>query len=188
MKLKPLTLSDCEQVRQWRNENLSMLRTSFPLTEEMQGEFYLSNVCNRSLNARYWAIVIEEEYPSYGVTKNITMKKDGIREVLIGMAGIENIEWENRLAEIGLIMNPDYIHMAEDAIELILEQAFNYLNLENVFGEVYKCSPYSDIWYGMALENKGTCCVLPNRKYWQGKYYDALFFNINRWEWKKCHE
>ena len=178
MKLKPLTLSDCEQVRQWRNENLAMLRTLFILTEEMQAEFYHNVVCNRNANARYWAVAIEEEYPRYA-------QKDEITDRLIGMIGIENIQWENKLAEIGLIMSPDHTDMAEKAIELILDQAFNYLNLENVFGEVYKCSPCSDVWYGVALVNKGTCCNLPNRKFWQGKYYDALFFNINREEWNK---
>src|SRR5689334_8398104 len=92
MKLKALSITDVEQVRQWRNQQTEMLRTPFLLTIEMQSRFYSDVVCNRQSNSRYWGIWTDEK----------------IKPSLIGMCGLENISWENRLAEISLIFNPEY--------------------------------------------------------------------------------
>lgn len=157
MKFKELSLEDIEQVRQWRNQQLSMLRTSFPLTKEMQADFYHNVVCNRQANSRYWGIW-EDDF--------------------IGMAGIENIQWENRLGEISLILDPEYQDRAEQALRLILNEGFNDLNLENIYTEVYCCSPHFDFW--MTNELNADKVVLPKRKYWDGTYYDSLYINFNK--------
>ena len=44
MKLRAITKEEIEIVRQWRNEDLSYLRTPFLLTQEMQEEFYGSSL------------------------------------------------------------------------------------------------------------------------------------------------
>lgn len=191
MKLRPLTLSDCEQVRQWRNENLAMLRTPFMLTEEMQAEFYHNVVCNRNANARYWGVI--EELPD-----KVNMYAAGIKEPydtfetdtthieLIGMIGLENISWENRNAEISIILNPDYQRKGygTQAVDLLLDQGFNYLNLENIYGECYECNPALGFWHKMANKYADKYNPKPvwlaNRKYWQGKYYDSLYVNFEK--------
>ncbi|MFA5715599.1 MAG: GNAT family protein [Candidatus Paceibacterota bacterium] len=180
MQLKVLSYSDIEQVRTWRNDNMSMLRTPFPLTAQMQGEFFVNNVCNRQVNARYWGMFehSHEEYPKSELTCDY--------DTLIGMGEISNIQWENRLGEIGLIMHPEHLGEAEKAIDLILEKGFDFLNLENIFGECYECSPYLSIWEEICGKYNARCCYLPSRKYWQGKYHNSLYFNVNRKDWKKC--
>jgi len=143
----------------------------------MQGRFYQEQICNRLANSRYWGIWIDKE-------------DDSIADpAYIGMGEITNISIENRNGEIGLLMHPGYVYMAEQAIDLILEQAFDYLNLENIYGECYACSAYYDIWKSIALryyEDSDALIFLQKRKYWQGKYYDSLYFNIGKGDWNKC--
>jgi hypothetical protein len=194
MQLKILSYQDCEQVRLWRNETLAMNRTPFLLTENMQARFYNEQVCNRQANARYWGIWIDEPHMELvRYEYNCGMKLDEpivmnekVPYTFVGMGEISNIQWENRLGEIGLIMHPEHLDKADKAINLILEQGFDYLNLENIFGEVYVCSPYLDIWANIATKYNAAWCYLLNRKYWNGKYFGSKYFNILREDWKKC--
>jgi hypothetical protein len=206
MKLKALSLSDCEQAREWRNSDLSMNRTPFLLTPEMQSKFYQEVICNRQANARYWGIweEIKKECDSYfpNLSRRVQEempKTKTTSNIFIGMGEITNISLENRNGEIGLLMHSGYTYIAEQAIDLILKQGFNYLNLDNIYGEVYECSAYYDLWKGIYRQygdwkptyNHPYSCEcgmikLPNRKYWQGKYYSSLYFNVNREVWKEC--
>ncbi len=176
MKLKALSLTDLEQVRLWRNENLSALRTPFLLTAEQQEAFYLNTICNRQANSQYWGIWGDTQI-LYADDRPI----DGAKE-LIGMCGLENIQWENRLAEISMILNPDYRGKGYGgkAVALLLDQGFNYLNLENIYGECYFCNPAVEFWKTICKRYGAKCCNIPNRKYWNGQYYDSLYFNIAR--------
>lgn len=162
MKLKVLSLLDVEQVRQWRNETLVSLRTPFLLTQEMQTKFYSDVVCNRQADARYWGIWEDK--------------------ILIGMCGLENISWENRNAEISIILNPEYHGKGygSKAIALLFKHGFDYLNLENIFGECYFSNPSVGFWRKICRDYGAKSCNLPNRKYWKGKYYDSLYFNITK--------
>jgi RimJ/RimL family protein N-acetyltransferase len=172
MQLKVLSYSDVEQARIWRNDVMGMNRTPHLLTQEMQGKFYQEQVCNRQANSRYWGI-------------HLTGSEND-ESIFIGMGEISSISLENRNGEIGLIMHPGYICEAEKAIDLILDQGFNCLNLENIFGECYYCSPYINIWETICKKYNGIDASLPNRKFWNGKYYGSLYFNISREVWKKC--
>jgi RimJ/RimL family protein N-acetyltransferase len=180
MKLQALSLSDLETIRQWRNDNLAMLRTPFLLTEEMQADFYRDVVCNRQANARYWAIVGDNNKVHnrdiYG--RAAPSENTG----LIGMCGLENISWENRNAEISIIIDPKQQRKGygAQAVALLLDQGFNYLNLENIYGETYFCNPAVEFWYRICKEYDTERIHLPQRKYWQGKYYSSLYFNINK--------
>jgi len=162
MKLKCLSSYDTQKVRRWRNEQLDMLRTSFPLTEEMQEGFYKNIICNRQSNARFWGMWIGAE--------------------LIGMIGVENIELENRLGEISLLLNPEYntdINLNK-ALQLLLDKGFNYLNLENIYTEIYDCHPKKKLWHEIAKEYNCKISILQNRKYYNGKYYNSTYINFNK--------
>ena len=56
MKLDVLTLEDCEQVRQWRNQDLSGLRTVYMLTKEDQEEFHYKLGSMWGETNKYWAV------------------------------------------------------------------------------------------------------------------------------------
>ncbi len=180
MKLKALSLADLERVRHWRNESLVALRTPFLLTQEQQEQFYREVICSRQANARYWGIVKSSD-TGYGSFQD-SQWEPVLNYKLIGMCGLENIQWENRLAEISIILNPNYRGKGcgEKAVDLLLDQGFNYLNLENIWGECYECNKAISFWKKVAAKYNAETVTLPNRKYWQGKYYDSLYFNISK--------
>lgn len=184
MKLDVLTKEQCERVRIWRNECLETLRTPYPLTKEMQEAFYQNVICNRNSLHRYWSIWgnYKKETPDY---------RDGLE--FVGMGGITNLQWENSIGEISLIINPECRKqgLGERAVDLLLDQAFNYLNLQTVLGECYKCNPAWEFWQKITtkytITNYKNCSTLRNRKYWNGKYYDSLYFTIDRDHFYKVH-
>ena len=184
MKLQALSLSDLETVRLWRNENLAMLRTPFLLTLEMQADFYHNVVCNRQANARYWGIWGAGKIKKYDNTNGLCPNREYVvdGQVLIGMCGLENISWENRNAEISIIIDPDQQRKGygAQAVALLLDQGFNFLNLENIFGECYNCNPALIFWSKICEQYKAKTAGLPNRKYWNGIYWGSLYFNINK--------
>jgi len=173
MKLKELTLEDCERVRQWRNNCLESLRTPFLLTKEMQEQFYRDIICNRNARARYWGVWIE-----YG-------GESCRADEFIGMIGLENIEWENRRAEISIILNPEYRGKGygEQAVDLLLEQGFTYLNLENIWGECFLCNSAIGFWKEIVKKYYGFAFTMQNTKYCKGQYYNSYYFNITREVW-----
>jgi RimJ/RimL family protein N-acetyltransferase len=183
MEFKVLTLDDCLEVAKWRNETLYALRTPYGLTEEQQREFYKNVVCDRKANARYWAIMAERDVDIKTVfgTYIKTIKKKG----LIGMAGIENIEWENRRAEISLILNPSERSKGngDNVFEIILYKGFYELNLENIWGVCYECNPALVFWERQINKYKGKAFSFPNMKYQAGKYWRGLYFNFERSEY-----
>ena len=162
MELKCLSMFDMGKIRWWRSRQMQMLRTSFPLTQEMQEDFYENVICNRNSNSRFWGL----------------WNKDKI----IGMCGIENIQWENRFGEISLLLNHGMItdENLQKSLKLILHEGFNKLNLENIFTEVYECSHMHMLWIESANKHNAKLVVLPNRKYWNGKYYDSEYINFNK--------
>jgi len=173
--LKSPTIELFEKVRCWRNNCLETLRTPFMLTKEMQKEYANQVLTNRNLNCKWWGLYDDEltifEYISG-----------------IGIGGIENISWENRNGEISLIINPDLRRKGYGikAVELILDQGFNYLNLENIYGEVYHINYDSfNFWMSIMAKYNGYATLLPKRKYWNGQYYDSHYFSINKKSFKR---
>lgn len=170
MKLEPLDLEELELVRKWRNEAMETLRTPFFLTRDMQEDFYYEIVCNRENRHRYMAIVDTDDF--------------------IGMGGIINIEWENRLGEISLIINPELRGKgySEKVVDLILEWAFKNMNLHQVWGEAYYCNPKGISFWEKIVDRynqrynqinfKAFKTLLPARKYWNGIYWQSLYFSI----------
>jgi len=168
MEFRELSLSDCEQVRAWRNEQLHTLRTPYALTKEMQEDFYKNTVCNRLANSRWWGI----------------WKDDMVSPTFIGMCGLLNIEWENRCAEISILLKPisQRCGHGTKAVEMLLYKGFKQLNLENIYGECYTCNPAIEFWKRIADTYNAVRVYLPNRKCWGGDYHHSLYFNINKYD------
>ena len=163
MELKPPTRAELEEVRLWRNEILETLRTPYPLTEEMQGAFYDRVVCNSDSRHRYFAL-----HAGYGT--------------FIGLGGLTNIEWENGLAEISLILSPQYrgSGYGRQAVSALIAKGFNDMGLSTIYGECYQCNPAIEFWQKITIENGGYITMIPRRKRWQGQLYDAMHFTIWR--------
>jgi len=173
MKLEALTLEQCERVRIWRNAEMEVWRTPFMLTEEMQADFYHDRVYDRNSEHRYWAICT-----GTGIHK------------FLGMGGITYISWENRIGEITLIIDPEKRKdgLGEKAVDLLLDQAFNHLNLKTVFGECYGANEKGcSFWQSITVKYNGFTTALPNRKYWKGVYENSLYFSIDKDDFNKIH-
>jgi RimJ/RimL family protein N-acetyltransferase len=161
LELRPPTIKDVEQVRLWRNEILNTLRTPYPLTEKMQGDFYEKVICNRASNHYYWSVY----------------NKD-----LIGFGGLTNIEWENGLAEISLILSAGNRGQGHglSAVQLIIDEGFGNMGLRTIYGECYQCNPAIEFWRKVTKYYGGYYTMIPRRKMWQCQLYDALHFSIWR--------
>jgi RimJ/RimL family protein N-acetyltransferase len=169
LRLDALTKEACEIIRQERNNDISGLRTSFFLTREMQEDFYNNVVCNRNSNHRYFAIKMKNE--------------------LIGMGGITNIEWENGLAEISLFIRKKYQHLGHGtrAVHELLEHGFNNMGLLNIYGETYLCSKAVDFWYKIIQKYEMYVTILPQRKFFLGECYDSIYFSIDAEAFKRWY-
>lgn len=165
MNLTVPTRKDVQKVRQWRNEEPKFLRTPYLLTEEMQDDFYDDVICNRGSKHRYFSI--------YGSL------------ILFGLCGLTNIEWENGCAEISLIINPEYRSKGygRKAVNLILEQGFDNMRLETIYGEVYHCGNVG-FWRKIVDSYGGYRTVLIGRKFYDRKLYGSDWFAITQKEWR----
>lgn len=164
------TYDDVQEVRAWRNADIAHLRTPFLLTEKMQKDFYYNVVCDRNSSSRFWSLQIQGQ--------------DG----LIGFAGLINIQWENRIAEISLLINPKEQGKGHGntAVYMMLRKGFRELNLINIFAECYHCNKALGFWQRMQAKYGGSSVNLPNRKFWDGQYWDSSYFNFNRLDYHKA--
>ena len=164
MKLGIVTKQQAEQVRIWRNLDIDAYRTSFPLTQEMQEDFYYKTICNRDSKDRFFSVM------------------DGDPDCFIGMIGLENISLENRSAEISIVIDPELRGKGygKKAIELLLQEGFERLNLDNIYAECYICSPSLPFWVDLCHEKGVDIVELPRRKYLNGKYHNSIYFNFVR--------
>jgi GNAT superfamily N-acetyltransferase len=162
LNLRPLSLDDMEPIRIWRHGARETLRTPYMLTREQQEAWYRDVICDRRGATRYWGL----------------WDVDG---KLVGYGGIENIEWENRRGEISLLISPDArgLGYGREAVRLFLSQAFDYLNLETVWGEVYTCG-HVEFWRRMVETLGGESVLVPRKKFWNGVYYGAVVFTFAR--------
>jgi RimJ/RimL family protein N-acetyltransferase len=127
---QPLTLEECQQVREWRNSPavLPMLRTGFK-TEEQQAAFYRDVICNPESEHRYYAIDVEE------VVWNDADLLEARRH-FIGMGGLTFVK--DGQAEISLIVNAKVRGQGHgtNAVRALLAEA-KRLGLSRVVGECY---------------------------------------------------
>jgi len=160
--IKALSLDDMELVRQWRDLVPETLRTPYPLTVEQQKQYYNDVICNRNGNTRY-----------YGFWESPFNE-------LLSYGGIENIQWASRIGELSVIVNPNMRGQGwgRVVVSQILNIAFNVLNLQTVYAESYKSGAFQ-FWEKIAKEYNAYHTILPNRKYWDGKYWDSIYISFS---------
>lgn len=162
MKLDVLTMPDVEEVRKWRNLDMSGLRTPYGLTGVMQQRFYENVICNRDSNHRYWGIFNDNN-------------------CIVAMTGLTDIQWENGIAEISLVVAPTQRSngLGKDIVTMVLKKAFGQLRLNTIFGECYECNPAVGFWKQVLKKYAAYTTMLPNRKFWDGQYYNSFYFSID---------
>ena len=173
MRLQVMSTPDADLLGAWRNIDISGLRTPHLLTSTQQLHWYTEGVCNPRSGMRYWKIIGADG--------------DGL-DCIVGFGGLCGIQWENRIAEISLIIEPQSRGLGKggEAVKLILSAGFNQLNLKTIYGECYYNNDDAvEFWGKITMKYNGTVAELPNRKYWGGKYYNSLYFSIDADEYRK---
>ena len=167
MQLTCLTKADCELIRIWRNKDISVYRTAYLITEDMQADFYKDVISNRKSDCRFWAVLDDQ--------------------VFIGMVGLVNISLENRNAEISIVIDPELRQSGKgkEALELLLDKGFNEVNLDTIYGECYYNNPGIRFWENMIKKFHGIFTELKARKYSLGMYHDSLYFTFFKDTWRK---
>ncbi|OFW61749.1 MAG: hypothetical protein A2Z35_05825 [Actinobacteria bacterium RBG_19FT_COMBO_36_27] len=180
VKLGEMNIHTCELVRRWRNTMEGVLRTPFLLTAEMQADFYNKTVCNRFSNARFWS-VNAKAITEINDTNEKALAAEGGDGRFVGMVGLINIEWENSLAEISMLLNPDChgLGIGDKAFDLLLEKGFDHLNLASIYGECYECNSAIPFWEKQIDKYKAYKTKLPNKKYYKGEHHDSIYFNFD---------
>lgn len=116
---QPLTLAECQLVREWRNDPavLPMLRTGYK-TEEEQAQFYRSVICNPEADHWYYAV-----------------EAGG---VFVGMGGLTYVSRTPGEAEISLLLGRSFRgkRVGDYAVDALLEEA-SERGLTSVVGECY---------------------------------------------------
>ncbi len=161
LELKVLTRSDMLPILLERNKVLETLRTSFPLTLEQQFDYYDKVLCDRNGTTRYFGIYEGEDFIGYG--------------------GLEHISLYNHNAEISLLIFNKYRQKGygAQAVDLILEYGFKFLNLSFIYGECYTCANYM-FWQKLIYKYQAASTMLTARKYYNGQYWDSLYFTFDR--------
>lgn len=107
----------------------------------------------------------------------------------VGNAGLHQIDWPNRAAEVGIFIgekqfwNQGY---GREALRLLLEYGFNTVNLHRICLRVYADNPRAIRSYervGFVHEGR-----LRQAHYRRGGYIDVLLMSLLRPEWDRLRE
>lgn len=127
---------------------------------------------------------LEENYNPEATFSIVTLDGDK----LIGTVGLENINWINRTAILGIFIgDKDYLSkgFGTEAIRLILDYGFNYMNLHSIKLDLISCNERALKCYkkcgfrevGRSRENK----------FVNGKYFDTISMDILSSEFKESY-
>ena len=125
--VRPIRWSDRESIREWRNQQIDVLRQQDPISTEQQDQ--------------YFSQILE---PLMGMT-HPSQFLFGIEldAQLIGYGGLTNIDWDAQRAELSfladtkILKTPAYKEIMTIFIKIISELAKNQFGLNQIFTETY---------------------------------------------------
>ena len=140
--VESVRLVDAEPIRNWRNEQISVLRQVEKLTKEQQ-----SNYFNR---------IISEDFPRNKPAQ--ILLRFCLGQNLIGYGGIVHLDWENLRGEVSFLLetsrtqdHKNYSMELAVFFDLIKRFAFTMLGLNKLSTEAYAHRQY----HVLAIENSG---------------------------------
>ncbi|MFX0134487.1 MAG: GNAT family N-acetyltransferase [Candidatus Hodarchaeota archaeon] len=171
VKLGPIKREYIDSFLKWFNdpELTQYLARYLPMTR-MEEEEWIENLKNRK-DTVHFSIVIPNEDD---------------QEKLIGNCGIHNIDWKNRVGQLGIaIGDKDYQNKGygTEAMELLIEYGFYTLNLNRIELFTYDFNVRAIKSYkkvGFIEEGRKRQFIWIN-----GKYHDAIVMGILAEDWKE---
>ncbi len=165
----PLRLSDMEKIRNWRNEQIEVLRQREPITSEQQHNYYQKVI----------APSFAEEYPEQILFSFIK------QDICIGYGGLTHIDWGNSHAEVSFLVETQrtlipeaYIQDFLAFLKLLQQVAFSDLQLHRLFAETFSFRTVHIAGLeraGFHLEGK-----LQEHVFKQGQWWDSLMHGLLR--------
>ena len=172
VNLRAVEKKDLEEIMKWIN-NIEVTKYLssfiFPVSR-MEEEKYLEKMMNR--NDKQKNLVIETKEGNY-----------------IGQITLDNIDWKNRNAELGIVIgNKEYWGKGygTDAIKILLDHTFNEINLYKVYLRVFDYNQRGVRCYekcGFKEEGR-----LRKGQFYGGKYYDVILMGILKDEFEKMEK
>ena len=131
-KLVPIREEDIQLIKNWRNEQIDILRQEEPITTEQQINYY-NQVIKKSFSDEKPALML------FSFIHNNSC---------IGYGGLTNIDWNTKNAELSFLVDT---HRTSDPkiyendfvsfLHLIFELTFENLNFTRIFTETYDVRP-----------------------------------------------
>jgi len=161
----PLSRSTAIDMLTWRKESPAALRTPYELSYEQQHEWFMDHIAPKDHHCCRWLEFTE-----------------GATEPAVAAAGLNTIQWENRTAEISLIVDPRKAGQGVGlvAAQMMLVYAFQRMGLNTVMGEVYHCSPGLGFWQRFLEKWPGRVVTVtaPERKFFGSTFHDSTLFYL----------
>ena len=127
-ELTSIRMEDAETIMKWRNEQMSALRQSAPLTPSEQKN-YFDNVVKPSLSQKQ---------------PDLILLRFTFENSLIGYGGLVHIDWENQRAEVSFLLETergkDTFQYGRDCsvfLNLLMRCAFDTLDLNKIYTYSY---------------------------------------------------
>tara|TARA_B110000495_G_scaffold152214_1_gene135237 strand:+ start:183 stop:815 length:633 start_codon:yes stop_codon:yes gene_type:complete len=127
-ELTSIRTEDAETIMTWRNEQMSALRQSAPLTPSEQKN-YFDNVVKPSLSQKQ---------------PHLILLRFTFENSLIGYGGLVHIDWENQRAEVSFLLDTergkDTFQYGRDCsvfLNLLMRCAFDTLDLNKIYTYSY---------------------------------------------------
>ena len=168
-EIRPISIDDLELIRQWRNEQKTILRQNVVLTKEMQVHYYKTAIAPLFRSSSPKQIL-------FSFFHNNT---------LIGYGGLVHISWIDKRAEMSFLVNTNrtldrviYCNDFSCFIKLMSKVCFEELGLNRLFTETYAFRDYHiSILEANGFNYEG---CLKNHVYIDGKYYNSLIHGLLR--------
>ena len=161
--LVPLREVDIYLIKEWRNEQIIVLRQKKPLTDQDQQNYYKNNI-----------------FPSYTDDQPVQIIFSILKEErCIGYGGLTNTNWESKRIELSFLLQTsrtqnDLVYTADFSayLGMIKDVVFNDLKFNRIFTETYDIRPL----HVCILEQNGFIYEGRMREHVliDGVYYDSL--------------
>lgn len=171
--LCPLERKHLSKLKEWRNQQIDILRQRKPLTEYHQEKWYPKAMNDE--NQMLFSIQLEES--------------DTNRE-FIGYCGIVYIDYVNRRGEISFLVSPKRLSDRDlyridflSVLYLVCEFVFGELGLNKLYTETFAFrKTHIDVLeeFGFVLEGR-----LRDHHFSRGQYNDSLLHSFLLSEWNK---
>lgn len=167
MNIRPIEKSDLNTIQSWRNNDNVM-----PFVREYR------KLSLEHINKWYESIILDDKFEMF------IMEND---DELIGVCGLTYINWQNRHADLhfAIYKNFEWIDdkYAPKFYKIITNYAFNELNLNKIYVEVYENDTKKINFFKDRNFTKDAC--LRKHYFYKGKYLDSYILSLLSDEYKQ---